>query len=275
MKLKLNTTHQVCLILGLLALGGIIGANFSLQILIHLSATLGFGIILFFVFKLIFKKNKKIWNTIISCLIIFLILQPGFFWAALIATGAAVFSKFFLEYKSSPIINPVILGLLALTIIAKIFPENITAIISWWGASYKIQAIPVSLIMMAVWIIFGFKSLRKFTLLFAYLIIYAVLILILYRPIGSSSWDFLKFTFTDSTIYFFASVMLIEPRTSPFLKSQQTIYGILAAIFSTLSIFFGMQMLALFAIIIPNLYFLLMKIIISKKTSAKEVLAPQ
>lgn len=270
MKLKLNTTHQVCLILGLLALGGIIGANFSLQILIHLSATLGFGIILFFVFKLIFKKNKKIWNTIISCLIIFLILQPGFFWAALIATGAAIFSKFFLEYKDSPIINPVILGLLVLTIIAKIFPENITAIISWWGASYKIQAIPISLIMMAIWIIFGFKSLRKFSLFLTYLIIYAVLILILYRPIGSSSWDFLKFTFTDSTIYFFASVMLIEPRTSPFLKSQQVIYGILAAVFSTLSVFFGMQMLALFAIIVPNLYFLLMKIIITKKTNAKK-----
>lgn len=272
MKLKLNPPQQIALILGLLSLGAIMAGKFQIQILIHLAATLGSGLILFFIFKLISRQNKNIWNTIISCLIIFLVLHPGnwestagyvFATPALIATFITVSSKFFLEYKGSPIINPAILGLLVLTILAKIFPGNINFFTSWWGASFKIQEIPLSLIIIAAWIIFGLKTWRKFPVFFTYLITYAVLILIflIKAPAESSGLDFLKFTFTDSTIYFLTSIMLVEPRTSPVLKSQQIIYGIIAAIFSTLYVLFGMEILMLLAIIVPNLYFFFTKII--------------
>lgn len=281
MKLKLNPTQQVCLILGLLAIGATIANNFSEAIFIHLTSTLGFGLFLFFIFKWLSGKPKNIWNTVISCLIIFLILHPTTYFenvttsyiVTLTATFTIIFSKFFLEYKGSPIINPVIFGLLIITILSLIFKEKFQTLTSWWGASFKIQEIPASFIIITVWIIFGLKSWKKFPIFFTYLITFAALILIFYEtPPESSKLDFLKFIFTDSTTYFLASIMLVEPHTSPILKSQQIIYGLIAAVFSIIYLFSNtpqlhrwpiviIVLLPLLPIIVPNLYFFLAKTI--------------
>lgn len=287
MKLKLNSTQQVCLILGLLAIGVVVANNFSEASLIHLSSTLGFGLFLFFILKLITKKPKNIWNATISCLIIFLIVHP--FGTSpfnninsyipvlmvLIITFIAIFSKFFLEYKGSPIINPVIFSLLVISVLSAIFAQNFFPTVSWWGASFKIQEIPIALIIIAVWIIFGLKSWKKFPVFFTYLITFAVLILIFYKaPTESSRLDFLKFIFTDSTIYFFTSIMLVEPRTSPVLKSQQIIYGVTAAIFSTIYLVYTSGLppwmavsLPFLPIIVPNIYFFFTKIIKTRQSN--------
>lgn len=282
MELKLNPIQRVCLLLGLFALGAIIDNDFQPQVFIHLAGTLGFGLILFAIFSKIFGQKKNFWNTVISCLILFLVLHYGNFGnaggidymlaiSALIATFVTVFSKFFLEYKGSPIINPAILGLFILIIIGKIFPDNIAPVMSWWGASFKfgvensltdgVLQIPVSMILILIWIVFGLKTWRKFPAFFSFLTSFAVLIAIFYQaPEGSTKLDFLKFAFLqDSTIYFMASIMLVEPRTSPVLKFQQIIYGFIAGIFWLLYVLSGTTVLMPLTIIVPNLYFFLMK----------------
>jgi Na+-translocating ferredoxin:NAD+ oxidoreductase RnfD subunit len=83
-----------------------------------------------------------------------------------------------------------------------------------------------------------------------------------------SAFDFLKFTFLNSTIYFFTFIMLAEPRTSPLMKHQQIIYGLIAAIFSTISLLTNFPTSALLAILVPNLYFFIEKWLMFRKMAA-------
>ncbi|MBI5754557.1 RnfABCDGE type electron transport complex subunit D [Candidatus Peregrinibacteria bacterium] len=264
MELKLNSAQQAAGILAVFAIGAITKNDFHSQVLIHLAATLGFGLILFYIFQALTKQTKNIWNTVISCLIIFLVLHYGLkptdAFAAMIATFVVLVSKFFLEWKGSPIFNPVVLGLFVLELLALIFPNFQNSFTSWWGASY-------SLILIALWMAFYLKTYRKWALTLSYLIVFALGVLIFYKapPSGGNSLDFLKFTFTDSTIYFFTFVMLAEPRTSPLLKKQQIIYGTMAGIISILSLLTNFPTSALLAILIPNFYFFITKWLMLRK----------
>lgn len=276
MNLKLNPTQQITLILALLSIGGLI-ANPKLQVLWHLLATLGFGLILFWIFKAISKKPKNIYNTVISCLIIFLVLNYGFQTSdliyALVTTFITISSKFFLNVKGLPVINPVVLGLLTTYWGSKLLGLA-PAFISWWGASYKIPVsglswpIPASLIIVAVWIIFGLRKWRKFWIFGSFLITYIAAILIFWNPNGETmKMDTIKFIFTDSTIYFLAGIMLIEPKTSPILRNQQIIFGILAGVFICGYFFFGLPQFDLVAIAAANLYFFCTKYLKNLKTT--------
>ena len=279
MKLKLNATQEIALLLILLAAGAIFRNNFQMQIFIHLGATLGFGVIIFYVFKFLTKQNKNIWNTIISCLIIFLLLhygsKPTDALSTMLVVAFVVFSKFFMEYKGSPIFNPVVLGLFALEILANFIPSLNLTFVSWWGASYSFGSIPITLILIAIWIIFSFKNWRKWAVALSYLGFFAVLafsvLSLFHAPSTQSALDWLKFAFTDSTIYFFTFIMLAEPRTSPLMKSQQVIYGLLAAIFSTIYLTTNFPTSDLLAILVPNLYFFITKWLMLRKSQAPKV----
>lgn len=283
MKFKLNHTHEISILLILLSIGAIIKNNFQLQIFMHLGATLGFGVIIFYVFKYITKQNKNIWNTIISCLIIFLLLHYGAKPIDILVTtlviAFVVFSKFFMEWKGSPIFNPVVLGFFALEILSNFIPSLKLSFVSWWGVGYSLTTSPISLIaiiiciIFAIWIIFSFKVWRKWAVALSYLgffAVFAFIALSISGSAGQSAFEFLKFTFLNSTIYFFTFVMLAEPRTSPLMKHQQIIYGLIAAIFSTISLLTNFPTSALLAILVPNLYFFIEKwLMIRKMTIAK------
>ncbi len=274
MKLKLNPTQQITFVLTLFALGAIVSNNFKMAILIHFLATVGFSLFLFFVFKFLSKKQKNISNTVISSLIIFLLLHyinttgSSSFLPALIVTFVTIFYKFFLEWKGAPIFNPVAFGFLILFLISKVIPGIDTPFISWWGASYQLFELPFTLILIALWIIFWFKNWRKWYLFFTYLTATAIIIAIFYIPdptTNAGRFDFLKFTFSHSTIYFLTSIMLAEPRTSPILKSQQVIYGLIAAVFYTSQIFFGIPGSVILGLLAPNLYFFITKWLMIRK----------
>lgn len=279
MKLKLNATQETTLFLVLFAIGAIVKNNFQMQIFIHLGATVGFGVIIFYVFKYLTKQNKNILNTIISCLIIFLVLhygsKPTDALVAMLVVAFVVFSKFFMEWKGSPIFNPVVLGFFLLEIFSHIFPALDVSFVSWWGASYSLGSIPVALIMMAIWVIFSFKVWRKWAVALSYLGFFAIAAFASMQISGDqTALSFLKFTFTDTTIYFFTFVMLAEPRTSPLMRTQQIIYGIIGAIFSTIAILTNFPTTALLAILIPNLYFFITKYLMIKKMQAAKINPP-
>jgi hypothetical protein len=276
MKLKLNPTHEIAILLILLSVGAIIKNNFHLQVFMHLGATLGFGVIIFYVFKYLKKQEKNIWNTIISCLIIFLLLHYGAKPIDVLVTtlviAFVVFSKFFMEWKGSPIFNPVVLGFFALEIFSNFIPSLKLSFVSWWGASYSFGAVPVALILIAIWTIFSFKAWRKWPVALSYLgffAIFSILAPIIFK--GStlqSSFDLAKFIFTNSTIYFLAFIMLAEPRTSPLMRNQQIIYGLIAAVFSTISLLTNFPTSSLLAILVPNLYFFIEKWLRIRKMTA-------
>lgn len=277
MKLKLNPTQQITCLLLIFAIGAIFKNNFSSQIFIHLAATLGFGLILFYALQKITKQNKNISNTIISCLIIFLVLhygmKPADAFAAMLVTFVVLISKFFLEWKGSPIFNPVVLGLFVLEILTLLIPSFQASFVSWWGASYSLWPGPITftLILMAVWIIFSFRSWRKWPVAITYLASFCVLLLIFYKGVEAFSMaDMLKANFFNSTIYFFTFIMLSEPRTSPMLKKHQIIYGLLAGIISTVGSLTNFPTSTMLAILIPNLYFFLTKWFMIKKMQARQ-----
>lgn len=264
MKLKLNAIQETAALLIIFAIGAIIKNNFQLQIFIHLAATLGFGVIIFYVFKYLTQQNKNIWNTIISCLIIFLVLhygsKPTDALATMLVVAFVIFSKYFMEWKGSPIFNPVVLGFFALELLSNFIPSLKLNFISWWGASYSFGTIPVTLILIAIWTIFSFKVWRKWPAALSYLGFFLIGIFITMPLKGdASALDFIKFTFLNSTIYFFTFVMFAEPRTSPLMRNQQIIYGFIGAIFSIISITTNFPTTDLLAILIPNLYFFIMK----------------
>lgn len=269
MKFKLNPTQQIALLLGLYTIGAVL-VNLRTQVFLHLLATLGFSLILFGIFTAISKKKKNIWNTVISALIIFLVLHygPGTqdLVYPLIATFITVFSKFFLEIKGLPIINPVVLGLLITYLLGRLIPALGSPFISWWGTSYQGffsgYSVPIALILIVIWIVLGLGKWRKYPLLMTFLISHALLVFA-----RTSELSFVKFTFSDATIYFFAAIMLVEPKSSPIPKPQQFIYGVIAASAYNLLAHFNVTHFDLIAIAIANLYFFLRRSIKTKSSA--------
>lgn len=247
LKNKLNPLQQFTIFL-LIYSGIAVGFNFGNEVLLHLLATLGFGIVLFYVFQKISKKKKSIWNTIATCLIIFLIL--GFSGGVagvvypMIATFIAVIFKFFFEWKGRPIINPAVFALLVLVSIAALIPGMESPFVSWWGASFKE---PLALVLILVWVLSGLNVWKKWPLFISFLASYAVIVYF------AEGVEFLKFIFTSGTIFFFAAVMLIEPKTSPIKRNQQIICGVLAAAVYSALTYYGASNTALLSLAAMNL----------------------
>lgn len=229
-----------------------IAYNKSIEPLQHLGLTLGFGLALYALFSKISGKRKNIWDTVISCLLIFLILHYGTSMEAifypLFATFTALLIKFFIDWKGSPILNPAAAAIVISAGIGLSFGLDLP-FVSWWGASFwNLQiGVPVSLLLLAVWVFGGLHVWRKFPILISFLLVYAVL---QFLRLGHEA---VQFIYTDSFIYFFAAIMLPEPKTSPFLPWKQAVYGSLAAFvmagFAQLGIFAP----ELFAILAANL----------------------
>ncbi|MDP4008454.1 MAG: hypothetical protein Q8P68_04665 [Candidatus Peregrinibacteria bacterium] len=254
LKNKLNPLQQFTIFLSIYSVVAT-GFNFSNEVILHLLATLGFGVVLFYVLQKISKKKKSIWNTIATCLIIFLIL--GFsediaeFIYSLLATFIAVIFKFFFEWKGRPIINPAVFALLVLVSVAALIPGMESPFISWWGASFKE---PLALVLLLVWVLSGLNVWKKWPLFVSFLVPYAALVYFLQGE------EFFEFIFTSGTIFFFAAIMLIEPKTSPIKRNQQIICGILTAIVYPALMYYGAsntELLSLAAMNLLNFGFIL------------------
>ncbi|MDA1060764.1 MAG: hypothetical protein O3B47_03145 [bacterium] len=262
MKLKLNPLQQVTLLLAAFSLGAIV-QNLSLKVFIHLGATLGFGLALFYLFTFLSRKKKNIYNTVISTLIIFLVLHYGIKTAdviyPIIVTFIAIFSKFFLERKNFPIINPVVFALLLTYLASTVIPSFDAPFISWWGTNYKALIgsynFPLGMLLILVWMFFGLGKWRKYRILFSFLVAHSILLFLRTNLDATINFTTLEFTLSDATIYFFAAIMLIEPKSSPMIKLQQIIFGIIAALAYNLMAHFQVNHFDLFAIAIANLYF--------------------
>jgi Na+-translocating ferredoxin:NAD+ oxidoreductase RnfD subunit len=131
----------------------------------------------------------------------------------LIAGIIAVVSKFFIQYKSSNIFNPASIGLIAALAIFGLGDQ-------WWVASnYNIYGIAITLT--PILIILAYEAKRLPTAL-TFVAVSFMLALVLGGVVGSLT-NILTIIFSIN--YFFAFVMLIEPKTSPNNNYAQIVYG--------------------------------------------------
>ncbi|MFT7183844.1 MAG: hypothetical protein ACI9QC_000168 [Oceanicoccus sp.] len=262
MKFKLHPIKQFTLFLSVMAALAI-AFNPTGQVLLHLAATLGFGLILYWFYSYFSSKHKLIWNTIVTSLIIFLVLDYGLevkdVIAPLIATFVAITVKFFWGWKGSPVINPSVAGMLIMAGIVAVLPSMDNAFISWWGADFRGW---VSMSVIAVWILFGLRKWRKGHLVITFLVAHAILLVL-----RGGSQESIQFIFTHSTVYFMAAAMLIDPKTSPMQNRQQIVFGLLAALVYNSLLQASAPYAELFAIAAANIGYMAMRPIKKKKKS--------
>lgn len=299
--MKLKPIHKTILLLGVYALFGVLlrfvrvsdaGWNLDFQQAPEVfgSLFLIFGISLVFHFlaeiiqeKKLQKSNpeakiikKSYANTLVSALILFMVINytlgGGQYLTLILATLITMTARFFLRFRGLPIFNPVALGLVITFLLAKLIPALPDPFISWWGTSYQLHLLgenviyhfSLALFFVLVWIFFGLYKWRKYPILLTFLGGHLIFQL-LFLALGNIEASFFEFTFTDATTYFFASVMLVEPRTSPMVKKQQIIYGLVAVLAFNLLFFFrdylpiSTSIFYLIAILAGNFYFLMAK----------------
>lgn len=176
-------------------------------------------------FDLIITQIKdKTWywpiSSWISGSVLALVFWPDLPWFFLILLPLlAVLSKHFLHFgKIRHIFNP---AAFALFVTGFFVPAS-----SWWAASWG--EIPLIIISLAGLVILWRQS--RWDEFFSFAIFYTLFTAIFNSDISS---------ILQGSTLFFSSIMLIEPMTSQFASRAQRIsYGILTAIFSTISTFF-------------------------------------
>ncbi len=134
----------------------------------------------------------------------------------LLASIAAILSKFFIKFKGTNILNPASIGLIAALALFGMGDE-------WWAAStYNVLGVAVSLT--PILIVLAYEARRIPTALsFAAVAIISQVLLALSAE-GADIGAIVSAAFSIN--YFLAFVMLIEPKTSPHARNAQIAYGI-------------------------------------------------
>ncbi|MDE1870909.1 MAG: RnfABCDGE type electron transport complex subunit D [Candidatus Micrarchaeota archaeon] len=168
-----------------------------------------------------FKRSLRVpYSAIVTGLIIGSIAPPtGSMAIVLVASAFAVFSKFFIKMRGSNIFNPAALGLI---IALPIFGAGD----QWWAASnYNILGIAVSLTLVLV--ITAYEA-RRLTAAASFVLVSLISTIAIggishLSPIGILAAFF-------SINFYFAFVMLCEPKTSPNSRYHQIAFGASIAI---------------------------------------------
>ncbi len=197
------------------------------------------------VLKISKKQMKVPWSGIITGLIIGEVAPVNAPLAAIaVACAIAILSKYFIRIKSSNVFNPATIGMLISFAIFAIGDE-------WWGAGtislYSI-AIPASIVL----VIAAYEAKRLMT---AISFIVSVIILSVFFT-GNTSLSSIGVTILGVN-YFFALLMLADPKTSPHKNRAQVVYGTAMGILYSILAIFGVAYSYFMALLIGNLVYAL------------------
>ncbi len=158
----------------------------------------------------------------ISGLILALVLTPSAPWLAiLLATVCASVSKHLIRYKRKHMFNPAAFGL----VITSILFQDV-GMVSWWGAAWGMLPLVIIVASGAVTV---FRVKRWKTALVFLLTYFTGTILVLLAR-GGNVTDIRTIVF-DGTVWFFATVMLIEPVTTAYQPAWlRTVFGGIVAL---------------------------------------------
>ena len=141
-----------------------------------------------------------------------------------LASFLAMASKYFLVYGKRHIFNPAGFGVLGSALL-------IEQSASWWiGGRYMMPLVLVGGLLII-------QKLRWFHLFFSFLLTYfaaLVLTLFLQGADNSTILSSIQASALDSALFFFVTIMLVEPLTAPRGEKLRTIYGVIVALFVVL-----------------------------------------
>lgn len=168
-----------------------------------------------------------------------------------VAAVVAILSKIFIRIKGSHIFNPATLGLL---ISLFLFSQGD----QWWAANgynFLGYIIPLSLVL----VISNYKA-RKLFVSAPFLLTTLVLGLAITT---ASHFQITAFTIVSSLLqlnFFLAFIMVSEPKTSPFMKKEQIVFGAGVGALTFAFGFLGFGYTLLMSLLLGNLCFALWKI---------------
>ncbi len=208
--LKLNIKTHMLIFMAIVLIVGL-AMNFSFLALIHIIISPVIAVALELLIFRIRKVKQKPDEAAITGMILALLISPNLMFAV-IAPIIAIILKHIIVYKKINVFNPAALSAFIISLLG--------AGIGWWAASYI--AIPLGL--------FLALRLEKLRLSFSFLIIYVILNMAVF-PLSANVRSFI-----EPITWFFAFFMFLEPKTSPYTKKGQLIFGAGAAILSVLFI---------------------------------------
>jgi len=208
--LKLNIKTHMLIFMAIVLVIGLV-MNFSTTALIQIILTPVISIVLDLLIFKIKKVKQKPDEAAITGMILALLISPNLMFAV-IAPIAAIILKHIIVYKKINIFNPAALSAFLVSLAG--------AGIGWWAASYVV--IPLGLFL--AW------RLEKLRLSFTFLILYIILNMAVF-PLSANVRSFV-----EPVTWFFAFFMLLEPKTSPYTKKGQYIFGAGAAVISVIMI---------------------------------------
>ena len=227
----LNTITMYRLVLyGLTVLSGIsfIFSLFGLlpftfiQLIVTMAIIFIVGFFVKVIMHAIFKPVANFESAPITSFILFFILAPVTnitdVWITVLATTLAISSKFLLAIDKKHIFNPAALGVFLLGLLG--YGNAI-----WWVGSTSLLPFVAVLGLLVV------RKLRKFHLLWSFLIASIVTIIAFNVRNGVSPDDSFIQAFLSWPLVFFATIMVTEPLTSPHRKKLTVLYGLLVGVF--------------------------------------------
>lgn len=207
------------------------------------------------------RKHVLPLSAIITGLIIGLVSVNAPVLGALIGAVLAILSKFVIRWKGTHIFNPAVFGVIVSQLLnpaahggpGSAMPHGASQVVEGFGPG----GFAVSLALVPLLILANYKA-RKLWIAIPYLVVSALLFYFtdLARLDALNNQDIFKFL--EVLPWFFAFIIVSEPRTSPNAKNEQVVFGIGIAILSVLPLFlFGSysHVGALVAVLLGNLMY--------------------
>lgn len=234
-ELKRDPRYTLLATLAILLAYNFATSSSSLSFLLPLLVTVVVAVIIEIgLFFFVDKRSLAIpLSAVITGLIVSIVLTPSFttIHFSLLAVTIALLSKRFIKIGFAHVFNPGNLGSLAAAVFSTV------PIQSWWAASN-----PLLIGVLGAVILYRVNAwLITVPFLLATLLLEGARM----TMFGTVNPDFLFSTIFSGTILFFATVMLVEPMTTPSLSWSKTVFGILAAVLNFA-----------FSFILPELSFL-------------------
>ncbi len=199
------------MIVALSLLAVINSLNFGLQLITNTIISIASIFLFHFIISKIRKKEQISYESVaISGLLIALILLPNGPYALVLASLAAVLSKF-IKFNNRHVLNPAMAGIF----LAKLLTNSSDA---WTGASNLLPVVILGLLIV--------QKFRRFHIVIPFVFTHMFLSILhkFYYNIHPIYHDAF-----GGLIYFLAFFMLLEPKTTPITKNARIAYGIISA----------------------------------------------
>lgn len=190
-------------------------------------------------------KHPFFTNNLITILILFLLLDDQLGWLPMLGIGLFTSGiKQMVRFNKQPLFNPAAAGLAVASALG--------ILISWWGTSFapRFSGLDISIaafltLPFGIYLIYKY---RKWQITLSFAVVFGLLAAIWLKTIP------LNLLF-EGTVMFFALIMIVEPKTSPNLVTQQIVFGACIGAMSVLGLVFGVSSAYIYSLLIANLVY--------------------